>query len=454
MFLKILLRLAALKRINGKSISGFTLLELLVALIMASVIISSLLTFVVSVLDTDSKERAKVQSQEEIQSALNYIADDMQQAIYIYDADGMYLNITGIGTGAPIDTAIVSQVRSSSDRTPILMFWKRYHYDRNDDVKTSSGVTKKVGCLDYPDNGPTCIDTAIDPMTGLQKGPKGSDKFAYSLVVYYLVKDTNSSTSSNTSRIARWELRDGIRWSCVNPSTAAQDDVTSCPTADNLPRADGVPTAGINWNVDTNRYVVRPDAGFLRFDASGAGTLGDRLNRWKVSFVNPEDGSLNDNKRFLTLVDYIDDSDYVPAQDGAGPSPIKIGLAKNSPIATGTYPPTTPSKNPDCDRAGSGVGVGLSDAEVGTGVQNIFSQRIPPDFSGSVNLINTNPTGLSSFYSCVNASRVTARVYIRGNALARLEPNKNFRFITNDKLTGFVPTSSVRVFGRGSLSLE
>jgi len=334
------------------------------------------------------------------------------------------------------------------------MFWKRYHYDRNDDVKTSSGVTKKVGCLDYPDNGPTCIDASGQP--------KGSDKYAYSLVVYYLVKDTNSSTSSNTSRIARWELRDGIRWSCVNPSTAAQDDVTSCPTADNLPRADGVPTAGINWNVDTNTYVVRPDAGFLRFDASGAGTLGDQLNRWKVSFVNPEDGSLypdgslKDNKRFLTLVDYIDDSDYVPAQDGAGPSPIKIGLEKNNPIAVGTYPPITPSKNQFCDRAGSGVGVGLSDAEVGTGVQNIFSQRIPPDFDSSIYNPLTLPSGerLSSFYACVNASRVTARVYIRGNALARLEPNKNFRKITDDKLTGFVPTSSVRVFGRGTLSLE
>jgi len=439
MFLKILLRLAALKRINGKSISGFTLLELLVALIMASVIISSLLTFVVSVLDTDSKERAKVQSQEEIQSALNYIADDMQQAIYIYDADGMYLNVTGVGNSAPTN-AVVQQIPSGTDRTPILMFWKRHHYDRNDDVPTSSGP-KKVGCLDYPDNGATCIDASGQP--------KGSDKYAYSLVVYYLVKDTNSSTWSNTSRIARWELRDGIRWSCVDQSTAAQNNAALCPTADQRP---DVPTTGINWNVDTNGYVVLPDAGFLRFDASGAGTLSDRLNRWKVSAVN------NDPDKLRTLIDYVDDSDYVPAQDGAGTSPIKIGLEKNSPIATGSYPPApgTQSKNQFCDRAGSGVGVGLSDAEVGTGVQNIFSQRIPPEFNSAftVNGINTNPTGLSSFYSCVNASRVTARVYIRGNALARLEPNKNFRFITNDKLTGFVPTSSVRVFGRGSLSLE
>jgi len=447
MYLKTLLfKLVSLKRSNVKNISGFTLLELLVALVMASIIITSLLTFVLGVLDSDRRERAKIESQEEIQAGLDYIARDMEEAIYIYDADGMYLNTTASGNGAPPPASIVQQIPSGSDRTPILIFWKREHLDRNDTIETSRvpSISKQVGCLDYP--GPTCDDASVPPL------PLGSDKFRYSLVVYYLIKDTGGSNWSNTSRIARWELKDGIRWSCVNPSAAAQDDPASCPIADKEFRVDGVPTAGINWNVDTNRYVVLPDAGFLRFDASGAGSLSDRLNRWKVAAVN----TANDA---VTLIDYIDDTDYVAAQDNPGIWPIKIGLAKNNPIAAGTYPPTTPSKNPDCDRVETGVGVGLTDAEVGTAIQttrNVFAQRVPPDFTSTftVNGILTNPTGFSSFYTCVIADKVTARVYIRGNALARLERNKSLRDVTDDKRASFVPTSSVRVFGRGSLSLE
>ncbi|NJM27426.1 MAG: hypothetical protein HC856_02680 [Pseudanabaena sp. RU_4_16] len=60
-----------------------------------------------------------------------------------------------------------------------------------------------------------------------------------------------------------------------------------------------------------------------------------------------------------------------------------------------------------------------------------------------------NPTGMSSFYACVNASQVTARVYIRGNALARIQPNRNLRPPGPD--SPFFPTASVRANGRGSL---
>jgi prepilin-type N-terminal cleavage/methylation domain-containing protein len=450
MFSGILRKLIVLGRFRGKRINGFTLLELLVALIMASIIVSSLLTFVVSILDTDRKERAKVEAQEESQLALNYIADDIQEAIYIYDADGMYLTTVGSGNSAPTNR-IVEQIPSAvstpayTDRTPILMFWKRYRYDKNTDVTTSSGAVKKVGCLEYPDNGATCNYT--DPISGLVT-PKGRDQYVYSLVVYYLVKDSNA-TWSNTSRIARWELRDGIRWSCVDQTTAAQNNGALCPTADYLQRIGDVPISGINYNADSNRYLVKPDPGFLRFDVSGAGTLTDRLNRWKIGTTAPNPNT----SRYLTLIDYVDDTTYVASQDNGSAGPIQIGLRPNSPIATGSYPtaPGGGSRNyTSCDRADIGVGVGLKDVDINTATQTIYSQRIPPDFGSTT----YNPTGLSSFYACVNPSRVTARVYIRGNALARLEPNKNFRTITDDKRASYVPTANVRVFGRGALSLE
>lgn len=87
-FLLQILKIKNLKQGN-KSFLGFTLIELLVSMLIASAIIVAMLTFLGSVLDTDRKEQAKAESQEEIQSALNYIADDVQEALYIYDADGL-----------------------------------------------------------------------------------------------------------------------------------------------------------------------------------------------------------------------------------------------------------------------------------------------------------------------------------------------------------------------------
>ena len=132
---------------------GFTLVELLVALAMSSVIITLLLQFMISVITTDSDEEIKINSEQEIQIALDYISRDLQEAIYIYDAAGI--------------NAIKPQLRYQNDntKTPILVFWKREILDNN-----SAGE----------DNS--------------------------SLVVYYL--DNSSSTIwSKAARISRWQIK-------------------------------------------------------------------------------------------------------------------------------------------------------------------------------------------------------------------------------------------------------
>ena len=132
---------------------GFTLVELLVALAMSSVIITLLLQFMISVITTDSDEEIKINSEQEIQIALDYISRDLQEAIYIYDAAGI--------------NAIKPQLRYPNDntKTPILVFWKREILDND-----SAGE----------DNS--------------------------SLVVYYL--DNSSSTIwSKAARISRWQIK-------------------------------------------------------------------------------------------------------------------------------------------------------------------------------------------------------------------------------------------------------
>ncbi|WP_242034959.1 hormogonium polysaccharide secretion pseudopilin HpsC [Dolichospermum sp. FACHB-1091] len=133
--------------------AGFTLVELLIALAMSSIIITLLLQFMITMITTDSDEEIKITSEQEIQIALDYISRDLQQAIYIYDADGI--------------NAIKPQLRYPDDdtKTPILVFWKREISDNN-----SAGE----------DNS--------------------------SLVVYYL--DNSSSTIwSKAARISKWQIK-------------------------------------------------------------------------------------------------------------------------------------------------------------------------------------------------------------------------------------------------------
>jgi prepilin-type N-terminal cleavage/methylation domain-containing protein len=132
--------------------AGFTLVELLIALAMSSVIITLLLQFMINIITTDSDEQIKINSEQEIQIALDYISRDLQQAIYIYDAAGI--------------NKINPQLRYPSDdtKTPILVFWKREISDNNSPGEDNS-----------------------------------------SLVVYYL--DNSSSTIwSKAARISKWQI--------------------------------------------------------------------------------------------------------------------------------------------------------------------------------------------------------------------------------------------------------
>ena len=120
--------------------AGFTLVELLVALAMSSIIITLLLEFMISVITTDSNEQIKINSEQEIQIALDYISRDLQEAIYVYDADGI--------------NAIKPQLRYPNDdkKTPILVFWKREILDKN-----SAGEDNSSLVVYYLDNSSSTI---------------------------------------------------------------------------------------------------------------------------------------------------------------------------------------------------------------------------------------------------------------------------------------------------------
>lgn len=156
----------------AKGNRGFTLIELLVAMVIATLVITPLLGFMINILETDSREQAKSASEQEVQTAIDYIAQDLQQAIYIYDARGV--------------RAIQLQLPTIANALPVLVFWKRELLP--DD--------KKI------------------PVPGLTVSTVNRDDgFVYSLVAYYLVNNSNNSGNiwSNQQSIRRFSVNGGVK---------------------------------------------------------------------------------------------------------------------------------------------------------------------------------------------------------------------------------------------------
>ena len=128
--LKLLTKL--LKKAPKQANSGFTLIELLVAMIIATLVITPLLGFMVNILNSDRIEQAKATSEAEIQAAIDYIAQDLEQAVYIYNATALNAistadpNTSGIKDQIPpVATGVDGCGTATPTCAPVLVFWKR-----------------------------------------------------------------------------------------------------------------------------------------------------------------------------------------------------------------------------------------------------------------------------------------------------------------------------------------
>jgi type II secretory pathway pseudopilin PulG len=186
----------------AKTEKGMTLVELLVGAIMAFLIITPMLGFVVDMLNTDRREQVKSTTEQDIQAAVDFIAQDLSQAIYIYDNNPATTNtVTTTATGIPALIAGKFIPLPDPTRTPILVFWKRRQI-KNAVPVNASGNSTPEDC---------------DP-------GECNDAYVLSLVAYYQVNDQQNTwcqPSGNPcpTRIARYEIRDGVK----NPSSADPD---------------------------------------------------------------------------------------------------------------------------------------------------------------------------------------------------------------------------------------
>jgi hypothetical protein len=161
---------------------------------MAFLIITPMLAFVVDMLNTDRSEQVKSNTEQDIQAAVDFIAQDLSQAIYIYDNNPVTTStVTTTATGIP---ALIAGkfIPADGTQTPILVFWKRRQIKNAVPVKATLTPTP-----------PNC-------------GPgECNDAYVLSLVAYYQVNDQKNtwcqppSGSDCPTRIVRYEISDGVK---------------------------------------------------------------------------------------------------------------------------------------------------------------------------------------------------------------------------------------------------
>lgn len=180
--------------LNHPKDSGFTLLELLMAIAVSSVVVYAMLSLVVSLLETEKRETAKTQTQIEIGQAIDYMASEIEQAAYIYEGPCL-----GVGRADNPSTqtneycpGLNKAIKFPSGLTPVLAFWKLEAVP----YKTSTNSNEKL-----PEK---CSSLATD----LQEECYGikNSRSSYTLVVYGLRTDPND-TWDGPARITRYELR-------------------------------------------------------------------------------------------------------------------------------------------------------------------------------------------------------------------------------------------------------
>ena len=338
---------------------GFTMMELLIGLVMAFLVLTPLFGLMSSIMNTDKKEQAKTSSEQELQIAMDYITRDLQQAVYIYGSQGVTSNYSATAASSGIKDSLPTVANG----VPVLVFWKR---------ELVSNVI------------PTDVANSND------------DAFVYSLVAYYLIKDS-STTWSNAARIARWQMKDGVR--SLSNSTG-----TTC-------------TGSYDTTLKFVATANCPDNGFVPFNLDrGTGDITQKMNQWRSpDTTNYPNLTTTKSTTTQVLVDYIDQT-VTPA------------------TTTANSPNTTPSCGTDANQPSV----------------SILSTINPT--------ATTTTTTMTSFYACVsnyldpvNKGQVisTAQIFLRGNALARLRSSSID--YTDKKQQTFFPTVSAIVQARGFL---
>jgi prepilin-type N-terminal cleavage/methylation domain-containing protein len=188
--------------------AGFTLIELLVSLLVASIFLLATAMIVIETMRLDREETGRTQVQAELTQAMEYIQQDLAEALYIYN-DAEQPN------GADLIQRLYTPgwIRRPNDAIPVVAFWKlepipQGCYAGNptlQDIRRGNATLPNQPPPEFPrdqDGRNADWDTLV------------SRRGIYTLVVYYLRRNYNDAGNptggtpwEGNARIDRFELR-------------------------------------------------------------------------------------------------------------------------------------------------------------------------------------------------------------------------------------------------------
>lgn len=188
-YIKLLLNVARHYRERKSQSKGFTLPELLMAMVVAGIVVYAMLSLVISLLGTDKTETAKSETQAEMSQAMDYIARDLQQAVYIYPGDCLETDQDPPDGDPYTCKGLSEQIAFPDGVTPVLAFWK---------------LEEVADYMDDGDSLPTCTRNASNAeecyslLTSLH---------TYTLVVYSYQEVADDGIWKGPNMIRRFQLR-------------------------------------------------------------------------------------------------------------------------------------------------------------------------------------------------------------------------------------------------------
>ena len=157
-----------------QKVKGFTLLELLISLVIASLVMAGLLYGVVELTSIDRRETIVDQVQRDMSRAMEYITDDLKEAVYVYT------NPQQIAVQLTSDPSFPD----NTGEIPVLAFW------RVDPIEEGLPADCSIGTTDFQEQ---CQLLMIR-------------QAAYTLVVYSQKVNDGNTNWPGQSRLVRYEL--------------------------------------------------------------------------------------------------------------------------------------------------------------------------------------------------------------------------------------------------------
>ncbi len=181
--------------------NGFTLTELLVAMLIGTIITGALLSLVIDLTEVNQKDVARSETQRDAQLAMNFIVEDLREAIFVYDGDclqgsgGVADIVTGTFCPGIVNhiAPVMTSVTASARYTPVLAFWRA---DPLSDELAQICRTQSNNSL-----------TAFTNYLSTSQIPCVAGR-SYTLVVYGIVTDLNpnDTTWRGRARLVRYQL--------------------------------------------------------------------------------------------------------------------------------------------------------------------------------------------------------------------------------------------------------